>query len=342
MVEEKWYQATWVIASLFLLFLFFVIRLALAYLRRNDWASSDHEKAVRAAKRTCNEKQLEIIVKSAKIPGARMVAAKKMTNPVILADVAKHDTERLVREYAVNNKHLTDQKTFEYVAMHGNDQVVYAAIQRLTDPSALANVAQNHPDSFIQGKARDRIKVVISALQSPDKLMDIARNSIDPFAREQAVKNTYFDDQSVLCELAQKDSSERVRAEAAAKITDEKTLAAIVKNDNHWLVRSEAIKKLHDPDAIDYVAIHDTQDCVRMAAVKKVTNKDILEQIMKHDKDATIRGIAEEKVTGACVLHHLEFIESERTVGNSGHTLQRARCQRCGKIVDVPGYKDNW
>ena len=61
----------------------------------------------------------------------------------MLADIAIHSKEALLRQAAVNNMNLSDQSTLSRVAKNDEvNQVCYDAIQRLTDIFELRGCCQ--------------------------------------------------------------------------------------------------------------------------------------------------------------------------------------------------------
>jgi hypothetical protein len=159
----------------------------LAYVAKNDgWV---HEEAI---KKITDLNILADIAKNAESSSARNAAIKKLTDQKVLVDVAENDKDVYVRMLAAKN--LTDQtlaqkvyadiakssttkkQTDPFVAQLAslmrdyykkNDKysdvrdVRIVAVERLTEPSILADVAKNAEDSNVRKVASERLILMV-------------------------------------------------------------------------------------------------------------------------------------------------------------------------------------
>jgi hypothetical protein len=97
----------------------------------------------------------------------RKAAVERVTDQSVLADVAKNDEDSDVRKDAVER--VTDQSLLADVAQNGKYSDVRKAAVELTDQSLLADIAQNGKDSYVR-------KAAVERLTDPILLADVARN----------------------------------------------------------------------------------------------------------------------------------------------------------------------
>lgn len=75
----------------------------------------------------------------------RKIEVHKMTDPNALAIIAKTDNNEIIRTAALNNKNLTDQALFAYIAIHDtNKSVQISAIHRITDVAVLDSLKDTY------------------------------------------------------------------------------------------------------------------------------------------------------------------------------------------------------
>ncbi|HBT65652.1 MAG TPA: hypothetical protein DEB10_13430, partial [Ruminococcaceae bacterium] len=306
---------------------------------KSAWDSDNSKKALRAVAKEPDQTKLIVIANSAPLREVREAAVKRfadqsaieafakktsdfsvccaaierLSNQTMLADIATHGKEALFRQAAVNNMNLTDQSVLSWVAKNDEtNQVCYDAIQRLTDIFELEAVADS------RASARHWVEIrqeeLISRMTSQTELAYIAKLDIDSAIRYAAIRK--LTDQSVLAELAKTDRRDNVRKLATERITDPSVLTELAEQDSSYSVRA--------------------------IAVEKIADRAVLQHIFDTDDNEWVCATAKERLTGECREHDLVAIESERITSISGHTAQKFKCKRCGKIVELTGQSDNW
>ena len=266
-----------------------------------------------AVKRVADQSAIEAFAKKTSDFSVCCAAIERLSNQIMLADIAIHSKEALLRQAAVNNMNLSDQSTLSWVAKNDEtNQVCYDAIQRLTDIFELEAVADSRES--VRHWVEKRQQELINSITSQSELAYIAKLNVDSVIRFAAIRK--LTDQSVLAELAKTDRRDNVRILATERITDQSVLTELAEQDSSYSVRA--------------------------IAVEKIADRAVLQHILDTDDNEWVCATAKERLTGECRKHDLVAIESERITSISGHTAQKFKCKRCGKIVELTGQSDNW
>jgi uncharacterized protein YkvS len=246
---------------------------------RPAWNSKNPDSAVKAVAKIKDEAKLARIAKEAWCWQACVAAVERITNPVLLADVARNDK--------------------------GYSDVRKAAVERLTDQSVLVDVARNDKCFFVRLAAVER-------LTDPSVLADVARNDNDNDVRKAAVER--LTDQSVLAYVARNDKYYSVRLAAVERLTDPSVLADIARNDRDSYVRKAAVERLTDPGVLADIARDDKEDRdIRIAASHRLVNYDpeddlltyiirMLGGILKNSDDERMESREKERRNAAEIL----------------------------------------
>ena len=145
-------------------------------------------------------------------------------------------TEHLFLHWEAANK-LTDQVLIAEVALHGQSSTGRdMAISKLTDQALLETIAMNTEES----EARYR-RTAVEQLTDQTLLTRLAGDD-DESVRHAAVK--HLSDQKVLSSVAQNDQGARVRLAAIKRLTDQTLLTSIAKGDNKDYLCQVAAERL--------------------------------------------------------------------------------------------------
>lgn len=200
----------------------------------------------------------------------------KIADPNKLARLATTDKDGEIRAAAVRNKNFTDQTLLAKIAVE--DKYGWArknASEKLTDPILLA-------------------KIAMEDTKAPP--------------RAAAVKNDHFRDQTLLAKIAVEDTNEKVRKNAAHKLTDPILLAKIAVEDTNVGVRIIATKKVTDSTILAKIAMEDQNYQTRRAAANNVhlTDQNLLAKIAKADTHERVRTAAAKRITDPAYVERLK------------------------------------
>jgi len=143
----------------------------------------------------------------------KAAAIAKLTAPPLLADLARHSKERIVRYAAVTHPGLVDRRT-------------------------LTAVAAKDPEPLIRAEAIVRL----AALSGETALRFLARYDVSDLVRQLAT--VALSDQVLLSRIATTDDHAGVRIKAVRNLLDEDQLRRISRGDDDYFVRSAAQSQL--------------------------------------------------------------------------------------------------
>lgn len=207
-------------------------------------------------------------------------AVAMLTDPALLAEMAKNDVHEKVRglaswmlaQIAKGGKYATVREE--------NAQI--AAIALITDQAVLADLIMNSSHS--------RYAIKNKNLKDEALLTDIAKNSTDTGVSEQAIER--ISDQALLADVAKNAEKDGTCWEAIKKITDQNHLADIGKNGD-GLLRNQAVSKIKNNTLAQSIyaeiAKNDRDPQTRRKALEKVTDQTVLIDIAKKDDDVHVR-----------------------------------------------------
>lgn len=255
--------------------------------------AEDKEPRVRgaAAQALKDENVLEQMALGDESEHVRRIASNRLTSEAALARVATHDANNNythdIRLAAVRK--ITDETVLSQVAIgDGHYQVYEAAVDLLSNPIALANVATEGRGAWQQ--ALDKLK-------DQELLLQVAIRGKSEKARKAAVGKLI--DQVNLANLAIASEHYEVRLEAVARLTDEDLLAGVVR-DGNGSVAEESVRKIKNPSTLADIARNGPWQVRKAAAwqikdekllldlAKTVKHIDVLEAIAPKLKDQTL------------------------------------------------------
>ena len=103
-------------------------------------------------------------------------AVDKLTNQVVLTNIAKTDKHPKIRKCAI--KKLIDQKVLsEIIASDEDPNVCSTALDMLTEQNALINIAKNRPSSSKNGRNKMLRVSAIKKIADQKTLIDIANDT---------------------------------------------------------------------------------------------------------------------------------------------------------------------
>ena len=208
--------------------------MGLADFFRPKWKHSD------VSVRSAAVKQLDVeeinnlveVVKNDRDEGVRRLAIKKITDAEVLNDLAKKDLQGSLRQLAV------DRAAFLWVSVaiqEGNESESSAALQKLDDQEALAEVAKRAQISSISIAALNR-------LTDPRMLAEVARSTKNPEFRDEALGQ--ITDIAVLRGLAIDETRKEVAGVILDRLDDRESVEAIAQRGKSKAVRTRAKRKL--------------------------------------------------------------------------------------------------
>jgi uncharacterized protein DUF349 len=139
-----------------------------------------------------------------------------------------------------------------------------AAVQRLTDPAALAERARSDEDESVRQEAAGR-------------LQHIAEAADDAATAEAALAG--LGDARHLTALARGARLPSIRAAAVARLEDPRALAAVAKAAPDPATRQAALDAIHDPAALAEVALKSEHKDVAVAAAARLEDAEALEAV---------------------------------------------------------------
>ena len=182
---------------------------------------------------------------------------------------------------SIYNKETDQRKLAEISKNAPNDMIRQAAIEKLSDVSILADLAQND----VRADTRLRAVNMLShwaeeAAESQAVFEHIAKNERDKNVREAAVYKLY--NQSLLVDIIKNERDERLCTAAVSRLTERTAIDDIARNGRNYKIRSIAIKKLVgiEPVTMPWQA---PQDFV--SAIDKISDSIFLEDIANNTEN---------------------------------------------------------
>lgn len=284
-----------------------------------------------AVKKIRDKSALASFVKGDFSSDIRLEAVKKIDDAYVLSDVALNDIDSSVRLVAV--KKIYNGDVLGDVALNDSySSVRLEAVKKIRDKDILVDVAQNDSDASVCSAAVKRIKNLklddgstlfytsydVYWINDESELFKIVKESLDPVAREEALKK--ISDESVFIYVAQNDSDRIIRSNAVEKISDESVLAGIAKNDPDSFVRLVAVEKISDETVLINIAKHDADSYVRRKAIEKISNESVLADIARMEND---RYILE------CLARQTKLNSTLKTIDSK---MPLHKCRRCNSF----------
>lgn len=241
------------------------------------WMSRNKEKALKAAEKATNQKELGIMAKKAIYSSVRAAAIEKLTDLNALADIAEGDADSSVRLKAFRKlpEQMRSRKMRMDIAMNEDwSDEQEEIIAHLTDQYFLTQLAEkNIKDQDHRAKLYKKLP---PADQAKKRLRELALLEVEQ-----------TDDQRVLAAIA-RNENHKARIEAILKLTDQTVLEEIAMDDKKGLAGEEAVKRICDQSTLYRIAIKASNELVAKKAVEKVNDKRVLYDIACSGADKKI------------------------------------------------------
>lgn len=211
------------------------------------WRSSNEEKALRAVDRMTRQRELfeVVICKDGVSSIVRHKALEKLTDSILLADVAENSMSIDLRIAAVNK--LSDDSLLASIPKD-HHEVVSAVTNRrielintITNQSELLNIVKNEGNLELRWTAAKKLNDPLAKMEF---FRDIALNHYDGETRLRAAVE--LGDPHIIENIALNDDNEFVRYAAVEIIENQTVLIAIAENDNKSMVRLLATERIKD------------------------------------------------------------------------------------------------
>jgi predicted regulator of amino acid metabolism with ACT domain len=336
------------------------------------WMSDHGEKAVEAVGKIADQDKLKRIAEEAPYGGARRAAVQRITDQTFLAHIVETDNDSGVRSAAVSGLTdqdllanvartdndngvravavglLTDQATIANIAMNCSDVVLDVAIERLTEPYAIARVAKNLSymafnatswNADAKGWGTRACKALLQHVTDQGLLADIAKSAGNSTVIKVAIKG--IQDTKHLANIA-KDGKGDASLEALKKITDQVVLAELVGASRDPWFLSEVIKRINDQSVLAGIARNaDHGKELREKAVEALTDQSVLAEL------ANISDLREQAQARQKWLSHYEICKGNHTWeledaywterGDWRDLNEVYRCSMCGETKTQDG-----
>ncbi|MBI3263732.1 MAG: DUF349 domain-containing protein [Acidobacteria bacterium] len=189
--------------------------------------------------------------------------------------------DRAVRVLAVDEIPDEEQDVLFAVAREDEDrQVRRAAVTRLVDPAALAEIARADQDADVRDAARDRVAAMARDERDEAKagaLLDACLTLPDP---------------AVLVWLAREAALERVARGAFERLRDTspdaRVFSGLARQSDHPSIRLEALGELSDERDLVSVALRTDLKEVGLTALERVSSRDHLEAVATRAKNKVV------------------------------------------------------
>ncbi len=223
-------------------------------------------------------------------PEVRAQAIREIEDATLLASIAREDEAATVRR---------------------------TAIDRLTDPDALAAIVEAEPDTAVRDHARRRAaNLWLARAAGGDPAVGHA--AVEAVAR--------LGETSALIELVKRSGPDSVRREALSRLADPRALAEVARSGAPADLRTAAIERIDDGEVLRAIAIDDTHKDVAMSALNRLSDPAALEAIASKAKVKAVRTKARRAVGGSAAP------EAEVPVSDEARRIRAERIQLCQNV----------
>jgi tetratricopeptide (TPR) repeat protein len=230
-------------------------------------------------------------------PSIRATAVRALTNPAIVARVAKGDVDADVRRLAVEM--LTDESVLSEVAKTDADEQVRAlALGRVSEATFLADIVQ-------KGRPGETRAAALARLSEPMLLEKVATSNDDPVLRKSATLRVT--DTTVLGNIVMKDSDVGVRQAAIPRVTETSVLSEVIKTETDASLHQFAIARVDVSQVTDELVLAEVAKrhqgpASRKAAAARIRDSALLMTIADGAEDKDLRELALRRVTDQSLL----------------------------------------
>jgi hypothetical protein len=227
----------------------------------------------------------------------RRRAVEKLMDPARLAEMAEKDKDRSIREHAVSR--LGD---------YADDW-----------QPVLIRIAERDKDDRIRSAAAARVKdqQALERLLRGSRITSVRRHALENLEGKTV-------DMSLLLWVAEHDSDDDIRGEAASRIIDQGVLAGLARSNRSHQVRARATAKLKDQKLLGEIAVRDPVDWVYKAAIDTLQDGAILAEVARRRPEEYVLQLIIQKTSDQELLATLA-----RTAGS-----WMVRFPAVGKLTD--------
>lgn len=216
-----------------------------------------------------------------------------LTDNNILLDIAKNGSCGIARKLAIDK--ITDKDIIMELAKDKEFLYRCDAVSKIDDKFILENFAKNDTNESVRKSAIRTLRNIypeslitkeeLDEIIDEDKLIDIAKNSIDVEIRCLAVRKIH--DEDALIDILKNDISQEVKEEVVRNdnLINQNVLCEVandIKHENYgYIVRLNVIPKIKDDETLSNVVLNEREEQLRYLAVSNpnLTNKSALKQI---------------------------------------------------------------
>ncbi len=220
----------------------------------------------RAVADITGQKELFDIVMNDPSDTVKMAALKNITEPELLALIAKSTASTEVACSVIGR--IDDRETLFDLA--GN-----AALPALKI-GAVARLAKSDPAHLVElacaEESHQVIQQIVDAIKDRASLEKIVRDAASPHARIAAIYGLENPDQEFLFGIVKNDRDISVCEAAVLQITDPRILSGIVRGDHHPAVKTAAVNRINDKNLLAELAAADVPEVVKKAIANRLND----------------------------------------------------------------------
>jgi hypothetical protein len=273
----------------------------------------------------------------------RLAAVEGIDDERILLRIALSDDQSLIRGKAVQK--LTSIPALDTVLDNiSPHHVHFSGVRDHAESRKATLLAERTRGSVLEGKtpaelirmlSRERVCRSGLLLKIDDQvaLAAVARSSLDDDTRELATERLH--EQSVLSDLAQHSSCERVRVAAVARTTDQVLLEQLAKGDVRSVAAAALTRIVSGPFHRE-VVLHSPHVEHRMISVSNIEDPEVLREVVLNDGSSDVRSHATQRVQDRDLLERVAFNDKERSVRDAAARrlgLNGTLCPNCDRYV---------
>jgi hypothetical protein len=319
-----------------------------------DIAKKDQDPLIRANATARLRNQLLLASLAVKDPVERVreEATKKLADPQLLLRILTTDPSFSVRLGAAGNPNLTDQAALADAATSDRSDSIglvrRKALERLTDQTLIAAIAQSDTDEWLRKAAVERLsdQILLGQIAQSDsvvfevrlkavmKLSDqtlLARFAAEANKGIRLAAVNALTDQAVLAKLARTDSDSGVRYDAAKKLTDQAELTAVATSDQDAKVRKAAVERLSEGTVLAKIAKTDPERTTALAAAERIKDDAFLAEVAIGAGHEAVRELAVSRIDNQSVL--TDIARKDQAIGVRNRAADKLTNQ--GVLADI-------
>ena len=198
----------------------------------------------------------------------RALLVRRITSSDVLMNVALNDSDYRVRQEAVKNQNLSDEKTFlEVIKNDHNDAVRFEALMRVNDDAVLEDIADDL-SPVVKLYAYERLKKDFALNKNHIPYEEIDLSSIDA-----------IEDENVLSSIVNNGTTREIRNYAFDKIKDEHILADLAGCNGEFA--NQALTKITDKTLLLNIALYSNNPSAKRKAIKKIDDEEFLTEAIQ-------------------------------------------------------------